>query len=155
MNCMMCWRQIPLLSYWNTSLKKTPRISIQNITWTWLVMSCCLVRHQTDFQFSAQRNIINLLTKESNITREVAKKVIRLGKAFKVIAIHFFFLSSFFHTQGTLSLLDTGYSEWMGFTLKRINKAQLEVLKLDLKVTFLSKCTSKELGLSFLGKENQ
>ena len=38
---------------------------------------------------SAQRNIINLLTRESNITREVAKKVIRLGKSFKVNFMHF------------------------------------------------------------------
>jgi len=71
----------------------------------------------------AQRNIINLLTRESNITREVAKKVIRLGKAFK----------------STLTPLDCGYSEWMGFALKKINMAQLELLKLDLNEKKINK----------------
>ena len=40
----------------------------------------------------AQRNIINLLTRESNITREMARKVIKLGKFFKVKAFVILFL---------------------------------------------------------------
>jgi len=71
----------------------------------------------------AQRNIINLLTRESNITREMARKVIKLGKFFK----------------GTLAPLDSGYSEWLGFALKKINMAQLELLKIDLKEKKINK----------------
>jgi len=71
----------------------------------------------------AQRHIINLLAKESKMTREAAKKIIRLGKAFK----------------STLAPLDRGYSEWLGFALKNINLAQLEILKLDLKEKKINK----------------
>jgi len=71
----------------------------------------------------AQRNIIKLLTKNTNMTREVAKKVIRLGKSFKT----------------TMSALDVGYSEWLGFILKKTNTAQLELLKLDLKEKKINK----------------
>ena len=41
-------------------------------------------KHLNSFFFTAQRNIINILTRESNITRDMAKKVIKLGKSFKV-----------------------------------------------------------------------
>ena len=40
--------------------------------------------HTISIFCTAQRNIINILTRESNITRDMAKKVIKLGKSFKV-----------------------------------------------------------------------
>ena len=36
--------------------------------------------------------------------------------------------------QSTLLPLDPGYSDWLGFILKMINLAQLQILKLNLQV---------------------
>lgn len=65
----------------------------------------------------AQRNIIELLSHEKKITRENCKKIIRLSKSYISI----------------MSRLDPGYSEWKGSVLKKLNKAQLELLKIDLQ----------------------
>ena len=38
-----------------------------------------------------------------------------------------------------MSRLDPGYSQWMGSVLKKMKKAQLEMLKIDLQVNNLTK----------------
>lgn len=65
----------------------------------------------------AQRNIIEILARKNNITREECKKSIRLCKSY----------------MSTLSRLDPGYSEWKGSIIKKSAKAQLELLKIDLQ----------------------
>eukprot|EP00092_Neocalanus_flemingeri_P012330 GFUD01013291.1.p1 GENE.GFUD01013291.1~~GFUD01013291.1.p1 ORF type:complete len:467 (+),score=105.34 GFUD01013291.1:105-1505(+) len=71
----------------------------------------------------AQRHIIELLSRESKITREACKKIIRLSKSYMSI----------------MSRLDPGYSQWMGSVLKKLNKAQLELLKSDLKENLIDR----------------
>jgi len=65
----------------------------------------------------AQRNIIQLLAREENICRENVTKSIKYCKAFKA----------------TMSRLDPGLSEWRGYIQKTLNKAQLELLKMNLQ----------------------
>ena len=43
--------------------------------------------------------------------------------------------------QSTLLPLDPGYSDWLGFILKMINLAQLQILKLNLQVGVLLRCS--------------
>ena len=40
--------------------------------------------------------------------------------------------------QSIMSRLDPGYSQWMGSVLKKMKKAQLEMLKIDLQVKYLT-----------------
>jgi len=65
----------------------------------------------------AQRNMIEILAHTTNITREECRKSIRLCKSY----------------MSTMSRLDPGYSEWKGSILKKLAKAQLELLKIDLQ----------------------
>jgi len=71
----------------------------------------------------AQRHIITILSEKKTFTREVARKIIQLGKSIK----------------SSLSPLDTGYSEWLGFILKMINMSQLQILKLNLQEKKINK----------------
>ena len=48
--------------------------------------------------------------------------------------------------QSTLLPLDPGYSDWLGFILKMINLAQLQILKLNLQVGGLLSCSLVELS---------
>jgi len=64
---------------------------------------------------TAQRQILQLLSSDPAVTREKAKKVVKLSKSF----------------QSTMARLDPGLSEWGGFISQVMNKAQLEILKLD------------------------
>lgn len=63
----------------------------------------------------AWRHVIILLSEAKTVTREAANKIIKLGKSIK----------------STMYPLDTGYSEWLGYLLKMINKAQLQLLKMN------------------------
>jgi len=71
----------------------------------------------------AQRQIITILSEKKSFTREAARKIIQLGKSIK----------------SSLSPLDTGYSEWLGFILKMINMSQLQILKLNLQEKKINK----------------
>jgi len=64
---------------------------------------------------TAQRQILQHLSSDPAVTREKAKKVVKLSKSF----------------QSTMARLDPGLSEWGGFISQVMNKAQLEILKLD------------------------
>jgi len=66
---------------------------------------------------SAQRQIIEILTRESKITKDVCKKIIKYCKSYMCV----------------MSRLDTGYSGWKGYILKHHNYAQLNLLKLLLQ----------------------
>ena len=50
--------------------------------------------------------------------------------------------------QSTLLPLDPGYSDWLGFILKMINLAQLQILKLNLQVGGLLSCSLVELSMN-------
>lgn len=65
----------------------------------------------------AQRNLIQVLGRESTTNRDTLSKLIKYCRAFKA----------------TMSRLDPGYSEWLGFTLKKLNMATLTLLKMDLQ----------------------
>jgi len=66
---------------------------------------------------SAQRHIIEILTRESKITKDVCKKIIKYCKSYMCV----------------MSRLDPGYSSWKGYILKHHNYAQLNLLKLLLQ----------------------
>jgi len=78
----------------------------------------------------AQRQILQLLANDSTVSREKAKKTIRLCKSFQLI----------------MSRIDPGLSEWGGFISHLRNKAQLEILKMDFqekkvnKNSFIEEC---------------
>jgi len=78
----------------------------------------------------AQRQILQLLANDTTVTREKAKKIIRLCKSFQLI----------------MSRVDPGLSEWGGFISHLRNKAQLETLKMDFqdkkvnKNSFIEEC---------------
>merc|ERR1719220_2537691 len=78
----------------------------------------------------AQRQILQLLANDTTVSREKAKKTIRLCKSFQLI----------------MSRGDPGLSERGGFISHLRNKAQLETLKMDFqekklnKNSFIEKC---------------
>lgn len=77
-----------------------------------------------------QRQILQLLANDTTVSREKAKKTIRLCKSFQLI----------------MSRVDPGLSEWGGFISHLRNKAQLEILKMDFqekkvnKNSFIEEC---------------
>merc|ERR1712059_46533 len=79
----------------------------------------------------AQRHIVQLLGQAQSMTREEAKKCVRHCKSF----------------QSIMSRLDPGLSEWNGFIIKTMNKAQLTLLKMDLD--------EKKLGKNSYAEESE
>lgn len=71
----------------------------------------------------AQRRMVQLLSQDPAVTRNKAKKTLRLCKTL----------------QTTMSRLDPGLSEWSGFIARTMNKARLELLKLDFQEKKLGK----------------
>jgi len=65
----------------------------------------------------AQRNLIHLMSQEPKTSRDIQRKIVRHSKNFITI----------------MTRVDPGYSEWMGTILKKMNEAELAILKLDLQ----------------------
>ena len=85
----------------------------------------------------AWRHVIILLSDTKTISREAANKIIKLGKSIKVINKGNVEITASL-LQSSLYPLDSGYSEWLGYVLKMINTAQLQLLKLNYQVSITS-----------------
>ena len=81
--------------------------------------------------------MIILLSDTKTISREAANKIIKLGKSIKVINEGDVEITASL-LQSSLYPLDSGYSEWLGYVLKMINTAQLQLLKLNYQVSITS-----------------